>query len=77
MSDDGATILVQRGKAGSAGWYFYVGYPCSGDAIHNGGGNYAFADGHSKRISGDPTHYVTETTGANPYYYMTYLDVNH
>ena len=47
-------------------------YPGGGDAVHNGGGNYAFVDGHSKRITRNPLDYVTKSSSGN-YYIMTYF----
>ncbi len=76
IANDGYTVLWQSAQ-GSGGSWFGFGYPCAGDNFHANGGNYSFMDGHSKRITGDPRHYITQTTGANPYWYMTYLDIAH
>jgi len=70
-ANDGFTIVVQRGGVGTALTWGNDGYPCSGDQLHNNSGNYAFIDGHSKKIIGDPRHYITQTSSG--YYYMTYL----
>ena len=69
---DGFIIIEQNG-VGLWGHWGNNGYPCSGDKLHNNGGNYAFADGHAKRITGDPRHYETEFTTTSNTYYMTYL----
>jgi len=47
-------------------------YPAGGDQVHNNGGNYAFVDGHSKRLTGSPLDYVTKSANGN-YYIMTYF----
>lgn len=76
MANNGFTLTIQ-GTApapGSGLTWGNDGYPCSGDQVHNNGGVYAFMDGHSKRITGDPRHYESLAPGG--YYYMTYLDIN-
>jgi prepilin-type N-terminal cleavage/methylation domain-containing protein/prepilin-type processing-associated H-X9-DG protein len=72
IANDGFIIIEQNG-VGLWGHWGNNGYPCSGDKLHNNGGNYAFADGHAKRITGDPRHYETEFTTTSNTYYMTYL----
>jgi prepilin-type N-terminal cleavage/methylation domain-containing protein/prepilin-type processing-associated H-X9-DG protein len=74
MANDGFTIVVQRGGNGTGITWGNDGYPCSGDALHTGGGNYAFADGHAKKITGDPRHYQTQASSG--YWFMTYLTMN-
>jgi len=75
IANNGFTITQQGGGWGSGITWGNDGYPCSGDKVHSGGGNYAFVDGHSKKITGDPRHYITEYTTTSNTYYMTYLDM--
>jgi prepilin-type processing-associated H-X9-DG protein len=42
--------------------------------VHNNGGNYAFVDGHSKRIALNPLNYVTQSSAG--YYFMTYFTMD-
>ena len=71
MLNDGFTIVVQGGGNGTGITWGNDGYPCSGDMLHNNGGNYGFVDGHSKHVVGDPRHYISQDpTG---FWYMTYL----
>jgi len=75
LANNGFTMSIQ-GAAPAPGTgltWGNDGYPCSGDMVHNGGGVYAFCDGHAKRITGDPRHYISQSSSG--YYYMTYLDV--
>jgi prepilin-type N-terminal cleavage/methylation domain-containing protein/prepilin-type processing-associated H-X9-DG protein len=76
VANDGFTILQQPGQGKNLDWG-NDGYPCSGDNLHNGGGNYGFTDGHAKRITGDPRHYVTEYSSTSNTYFMTYLTYDH
>lgn len=72
MVNDGFTMTIQQ-SAGTRLIWGNDGYPCSGDKLHNNGGNYSFCDGHTKHLVGDPRHY--ETQDPSGYWYMTYLTV--
>jgi prepilin-type N-terminal cleavage/methylation domain-containing protein/prepilin-type processing-associated H-X9-DG protein len=74
VANDGGTINGEGKGRGYTQTWFNDMFPCGGDQIHNGGGNYAFVDGHAKRITGDPRHYITEYSTTSNTYYMTYLD---
>jgi prepilin-type N-terminal cleavage/methylation domain-containing protein/prepilin-type processing-associated H-X9-DG protein len=73
IASDGVTI-VQQAAAGTVPTFTLYAFPGGGDAVHNGGGNYAFVDGHAKRISKNPLDYVTLSSGG--YYIMTYLTMS-
>ena len=71
---DGATDIQQKGGAGGTAGFVVYTFPGGGDALHNGGGNYAFMDGHSKRITRNPLNYVTQSSSG--YYFMTYFTMS-
>jgi prepilin-type processing-associated H-X9-DG protein len=71
---DGETIVSQTAQGGTPLFTLYT-YPGGGDALHNGGGNYGFVDGHAKRISKNPLNYVTKSSNGN-YYIMTYFTMS-
>ena len=48
-----------------------------GDKLHNNGGNYAFSDGHAKRITGAPRHNIMEYATTSNTYFMAYLTYDH
>jgi len=75
LANNGFTMTIQGAAPapGSPLSWGNDGYPCSGDQVHNGGGVYAFCDGHAKRITGDPRHYIAQSP--NGYWYMSYLDI--
>ena len=54
IASDGVTI-VHQASAGAVPDFVLYCYPGGGDAVHNGGGNYSFVDGHSKRIAKGPS----------------------
>ncbi len=70
---DGETMVHQSSAGGVPDFVLYT-FPGGGDAVHNGGGNYAFVDGHSKRIAKNPLNYVTLSSGN--YYFMTYFTMS-
>ena len=83
---DGVTLVAQGPPwntyppccgtgAGTAPTFTLYTWPGGGDAIHNGGGNYGFVDGHAKRIARNPLDYVTASTNG-AYYIMTYLTMS-
>jgi prepilin-type N-terminal cleavage/methylation domain-containing protein/prepilin-type processing-associated H-X9-DG protein len=71
---DGVTIVSQQSQGGLPEFTLYT-YPGGGDALHNGGGNYAFVDGHSKRISKNPMDYV-QASSNGAYYIMSYFTIS-
>jgi len=75
IASDGVTIVQQTGGAGGTPIFTLFTYPGGGDAVHNNGGNYAFVDGHSKRITLNPLNYVTKSSNGN-YYIMTYFTMS-
>ena len=70
---DGETMIHQDAAGGVPTFVLYT-FPGGGDKLHNDGGNYAFVDGHSKRIARNPLNYVTLSGGG--YYYMTYFTMS-
>lgn len=71
---DGPTVVGIDTGNGEPRFVLYM-WPGGGDAVHNGGGNYAFSDGHSKRITLNPLNYVQLSTNGN-YYIMTYFTMS-
>jgi len=76
VASDGETIVSQAGAPtpGGVPMFTLYTYPGGGDALHNGGGNYSFVDGHAKRIAKNPLNYVTQSSGG--YYFMTYFTMS-
>jgi len=74
VSSDGVTIVSQSTMGDVPKFTLYT-YPGGGSALHNGGGNYTFVDGHAKRIAKSPMNYVTKSSLGN-YYYMTYFTMS-
>ena len=72
---DGLTMVAQPSGAGGVPTFTLYTYPGGGDKLHNGGGNYAFVDGHAKRITRNPLDYVTKSSIGN-YYVMTYFTMS-
>ncbi|CAN5719566.1 hypothetical protein BH11ARM2_BH11ARM2_27260 [soil metagenome] len=70
---DGETMVHQPTAGGIPDFVLYT-FPGGGSAVHNGGGNYAFVDGHSKRIAKNPLNYVTQSSVG--YYFMTYFTMS-
>lgn len=65
---DGATYRA-NGSAGP-GWIVTIG--CESSAMHNGGGNYTFIDGHAKGLRGNPERYrkqISDGTWIETYFY--------
>ncbi len=75
VASDGDTIVSQKTQGGVPIFTLYT-YPGGGSALHNGGGNYAFVDGHSKRITKNPTDYVQLSTNGGGYYIMSYFTMS-
>lgn len=73
IASDGETQVHQATAGGLPDFVLYT-YPGGGSALHTGGGNYAFCDGHSKHITKNPLDYVTLTSGG--YYIMTYFTMS-
>ncbi len=73
VASDGET-QVQQNSAGGVPVFVLYTFPGGGSAVHTGGGNYAFADGHSKHITRNPLNYVTQSPGG--YYFMTYFTMS-
>jgi prepilin-type N-terminal cleavage/methylation domain-containing protein/prepilin-type processing-associated H-X9-DG protein len=71
---DGETEIGQASAGAIPGFPLYT-YPGGGDAVHNGGGNYGFVDGHAKRVTGSPLNYVTQS-GNGGYYFETYFTID-
>jgi prepilin-type N-terminal cleavage/methylation domain-containing protein/prepilin-type processing-associated H-X9-DG protein len=71
---DGETEVQQKTQGGVPVFTLYT-YPGGGDALHNNGGNYAFVDGHAKRIAMNPLDYVT-LDSSGTYYFMTYFTIS-
>jgi prepilin-type N-terminal cleavage/methylation domain-containing protein/prepilin-type processing-associated H-X9-DG protein len=71
---DGNTI-VHQASAGAVPDFTLYTFPGGGDAVHTGGGNYAFVDGHAKKINRNPLDYVTQSTNGG-YYFMTYFTIS-
>ncbi len=74
MSSDGETQVHQPTAGGNPDFVLYT-YPGGGDALHAGGGNYSFVDGHSKRISKNPLDYV-QLSNQGAYYIMSYFTMS-
>ena len=74
VASDGETQVLQATAGGVPTFVLYT-YPGGGSAVHSGGGNYSFVDGHAKRISKNPLDYVTKSGGGN-YYIMTYFTMS-
>jgi len=75
IASDGETQILQAAAGDTATFVLYT-WPGGGDNLHNGGGNYAFLDGHSKRIAKDPRNYVSPSSSGAGYYIMTYLTMS-
>jgi prepilin-type N-terminal cleavage/methylation domain-containing protein/prepilin-type processing-associated H-X9-DG protein len=73
VASDGETQVHQSTAGGTPSFVLYT-YPGGGSALHTGGGNYAFVDGHSKHITKNPLDYVTLSSGG--YYIMTYFTMS-
>ncbi len=73
VTSDGPT-QVQTDSNGNPDFTLYM-WPGGGDAVHNGGGNYGFADGHAKRITLNPLNYVQLSSNGG-YYIMTYFTMS-
>jgi len=71
---DGITQVFQPTAGGLPNFTTYT-YPGGGSALHTGGGNYGFCDGHAKHITKNPLDYVTLSSNGN-YYIMTYLTMS-
>jgi|GEM_PF-413558 len=71
---DGPTVVGIDTGNGEPKFTLYM-WPGGGDAVHNGGGNYGFSDGHAKRITLNPLNYVQLSTNGN-YYIMTYFTMS-
>ena len=70
---DGETQVHQATAGGVPDFVLYT-YPGGGTALHSGGGNYGFCDGHAKHITRNPMNYVTLSGGG--YYFMTYFTMS-
>lgn len=63
--------IISDGVTGH-GKYFSIAMGCEAAQMHQGGGDFTFLDGHSKRISGNIQRY--EDQGTDGKWYMRYLD---
>jgi len=75
VASDGITLVSQNGVGGLPQFILYT-YPGGGDALHTGGGNYSFVDGHSKHITKNPLNYEQLSTTGGGYYIMTYFTMS-
>jgi len=71
---DGVEI-VHQAQAGAIPDFVLYCFPGGGDAVHTGGGNYSFVDGHSKHITKDPRDYETQSANGS-YFIMSYLTMS-
>jgi len=74
VASDGIT-QIQQSQAGGVPTFVLYTFPGGGDQLHTGGGNYSFADGHSKRITRDPFGYV-QFNSSGQYYFATYFTMD-
>lgn len=74
LVSDGITMVHQAAAGGVPTFTLYT-WPGGGDALHNGGGNYSFVDGHAKRIAKNPLNYVTQSSNG-AYWFMTYFTMS-
>jgi prepilin-type processing-associated H-X9-DG protein len=65
------SVLIGDGVTAVGGGFFVIAVGCEGAHMHNEGGNYAFLDGHAKRIARDPQLYYK--VGSDGLKYQTYF----
>jgi prepilin-type N-terminal cleavage/methylation domain-containing protein/prepilin-type processing-associated H-X9-DG protein len=65
------TQLVADGLTWYSNYTWVMTQSCEGMEIHPGGGNFLFADGHAKKINGNPRNHLSQT--ASGAWYMTYF----
>jgi len=55
------TALVTDGITNVGGGYFVITFGCEAAAMHTGGGNHVFLDGHAKWLARNSERYLTQT----------------
>jgi len=55
------TALVTDGQTWVGGGYFVITFGCEAAAMHTGGGNHVFLDGHAKWLARNSERYLTQT----------------